>query len=56
MVRIYEEFWTRQEAAEYQRFYITNYPPRTLGTVLTIMRDRIAGMWVVSGHRFPTPG
>ncbi len=52
MVRIHEEFWRKADAEAFWRTYVLEFLPSVYGTVLRVFRDRVAGMWIVSGHRF----
>lgn len=53
MIRVHEEFWTKGEAEAFWKDYFLQFIPGVYGTVLRVFRDRVAGMWVVAGHRFP---
>lgn len=52
MVRIHEEFLTKDAAKKYWHDYLQRFPASKWGTYLRFFRDRLSGLWTVAGQRF----
>lgn len=52
MIRIHEEYLTREGAERARQSLLETYHPLGYGTTLHVHRDRLTQHWVLSGHRF----